>query len=169
MAEGRAVGGVYFGFTMAFNTVSQSIPIDKLMKYNLNKWAARWMENWQNCWAKRGSSLVEYPCLVLFLTPNSEQTGRWYKAGERSWYPGNSGRAATEDLKRLQKWAERVVRSSRKGNPKPSTWGATTCAPVQSGNLFCCTGEYGNPGGEQTDHEPAMHLCDKSPQHAGLH
>lgn len=67
-AEGRAIGGVYFGFTMAFNTVSQSIPIDKLMKYSLNKWAARWMENWQNCWVKRGSSLVEYPCLVLFNT-----------------------------------------------------------------------------------------------------
>lgn len=45
VAEGRAVGGVYFGFTMAFNTVSQSSPIDKLMKYNLNKKAVKWMEN----------------------------------------------------------------------------------------------------------------------------
>lgn len=72
VAEGRAVGGVYFGFTMAFNTVSPSISIDKVMKYNLNKWAVNWMENWQNSWPEGGSSLLEYSWLV----PNSEQTGR---------------------------------------------------------------------------------------------
>lgn len=66
LAEGRAVGGVYFGFTIAFNTVSQSIPIDKLMKYNLNKWAVKWMKNWLNSWVEGSSSLMEHPGLVLF-------------------------------------------------------------------------------------------------------
>lgn len=66
LAEGRAVGGVYFGFTIAFNTVSQSIPTDKLMKYNLNKWAVKWMKNWLNSWVEGSSSLMEHPGLVLF-------------------------------------------------------------------------------------------------------
>ncbi|KAK4832390.1 hypothetical protein QYF61_022245 [Mycteria americana] len=33
----------------AFDTVSLNIVIHKLIKYQLHKWAVRWVENWLNC------------------------------------------------------------------------------------------------------------------------
>lgn len=50
--EGRAVGGVYFHFSEASDTVSQNILTDKLMKYRLNKQKETWSENWLNCQAQ---------------------------------------------------------------------------------------------------------------------
>jgi len=46
--EGRAVDVVYLDFSKAFDTVSHKIFIDKLRKYGLDEWTARWIENWLN-------------------------------------------------------------------------------------------------------------------------
>jgi len=43
--KGRAKNVVYFHFNKDFDVVSQSILIDKLMEYGLDKWT----ENWLNC------------------------------------------------------------------------------------------------------------------------
>ena len=55
MDEGREVDVVYFDFTKAFDTVSCSILIHKLMTYGLDKWPVRWTRNWLNCRAPRKS------------------------------------------------------------------------------------------------------------------
>lgn len=39
--------------SMAFDTVSNNIVIDKLIKYGLGKWTIRWTENWLNSLAWR--------------------------------------------------------------------------------------------------------------------
>jgi len=49
----RAADIVYLDFCKAFDTTSHKIPIDKLMKYRLDKWTVRWAEIWLNCQALR--------------------------------------------------------------------------------------------------------------------
>lgn len=44
--EGRAVDVVCFDFSEAFDTVSHNILLDKLVKCGLDKWTAKWSENW---------------------------------------------------------------------------------------------------------------------------
>lgn len=44
--EGRAVDVVCFDFSEAFDTVSHNILLDKLVKCGLDKWTAKWFENW---------------------------------------------------------------------------------------------------------------------------
>ncbi|KAK4825167.1 hypothetical protein QYF61_024556 [Mycteria americana] len=51
--EVRALEVVYLDFSKAFNTVCYKILIEKLMKYGLDKWTVRWIENWLNCWAQK--------------------------------------------------------------------------------------------------------------------
>ncbi|GAB0208209.1 mitochondrial enolase superfamily member 1 [Grus japonensis] len=51
--EGRAVDIVYLDFKQAFDTVSHSILIEKLMKYMLDEQTMRWIENWLNSQAQR--------------------------------------------------------------------------------------------------------------------
>ncbi|KAK4806222.1 hypothetical protein QYF61_001145 [Mycteria americana] len=43
---GRAVDTVYLDFSKAFDTVSHSLLGDKVAKYRLDGWSARWIENW---------------------------------------------------------------------------------------------------------------------------
>lgn len=50
--EGRT-GDVYLGFSTAFQTLSYSILIEKLVKYKLDKGTMRWTEHWLNCQAQR--------------------------------------------------------------------------------------------------------------------
>lgn len=63
--EGRAVGVVYTCFRKVFDTVSHSIIIDKVMKYDLNKRAARWTERKL---LGGDSSLVEYSWRQYFTS-----------------------------------------------------------------------------------------------------
>lgn len=44
---------VNLDFSKAFDNVSHSILKDKLMKYGLGKWTARWTENQLHCWTSR--------------------------------------------------------------------------------------------------------------------
>ncbi|KAK4818020.1 hypothetical protein QYF61_004133 [Mycteria americana] len=46
---GRLVDVVYLNFSKASGIVSHNIIIDKLINYGLDKWTARWIENWLNC------------------------------------------------------------------------------------------------------------------------
>jgi len=43
---GKAVEIVYPDFSKAFNTVSHSLLLEKLMRYGLDKWSVPWVENW---------------------------------------------------------------------------------------------------------------------------
>lgn len=43
--EGRAVDVVYLDFSKAFNSLSCINLIENLMKYGMNKWTVRWIEN----------------------------------------------------------------------------------------------------------------------------
>jgi len=43
---GRVVDTVYLDFSKAFNTVSHSLLLEKLMRYSLDKWSVRWVGNW---------------------------------------------------------------------------------------------------------------------------
>ncbi|KAK4825952.1 hypothetical protein QYF61_003470 [Mycteria americana] len=43
---GHTVDIVYLGFSMAFDTVSHSLLLEKLMCYGLDKWSVRWVGNW---------------------------------------------------------------------------------------------------------------------------
>lgn len=43
--EGVAVGGVYLNFSKAFDTISHDIWMSKMMKYGLDMWTVRGMEN----------------------------------------------------------------------------------------------------------------------------
>ena len=42
------MGGVYLGFSKAFDTVSHHILRGKLRKCGLDEWSVRWVENWLN-------------------------------------------------------------------------------------------------------------------------
>ncbi|GAB0176166.1 mitochondrial enolase superfamily member 1 [Grus japonensis] len=42
----RVVDIVYLDFSKAFDTVSQSVLLDKLARYRLDKWSAKWVGNW---------------------------------------------------------------------------------------------------------------------------
>ena len=44
--EGRAVDVVYLNFSEAFDTVSHSLLLEKLMRYGLDKWSVQWVGNW---------------------------------------------------------------------------------------------------------------------------
>lgn len=44
--EEREVNVIYLHLSKAFDTVFHNILIDKLMKYRLEKWTARWIKNW---------------------------------------------------------------------------------------------------------------------------
>lgn len=46
--EERAADVVYLDFSKAFKTISHKSPIDKLMKYKLDKWTVMQTENWLN-------------------------------------------------------------------------------------------------------------------------
>ena len=46
--KGRAVVIVYLDFSKAFDTVSQKIFIEKVMKYGLDEQTVKWTENWLN-------------------------------------------------------------------------------------------------------------------------
>ena len=37
---------VYLDFSKAFDTVSHSLLLKKLMRYGLDKWSVRWVGNW---------------------------------------------------------------------------------------------------------------------------
>lgn len=47
--EGKAMMSFCLGFKKTFDTLSLSNPIDKLMKYNLDKWTVRWTKKYLNC------------------------------------------------------------------------------------------------------------------------
>lgn len=57
MNVGRAVGVVYLSFSKEFNIVSYNV-IHKLMKYGLDMWTVRWIENCLTCWAHGLSSVM---------------------------------------------------------------------------------------------------------------
>jgi len=44
--EGRAMDVVYLDVSKVFYTAAHQILADELMKYGLDKWTARWTENW---------------------------------------------------------------------------------------------------------------------------
>lgn len=44
--EGRAVDMVCLDFSKAFDTISHDVLLDKLMKYKIEWWTVRWIENW---------------------------------------------------------------------------------------------------------------------------
>lgn len=44
--EGREVTVIYCPLSKAFDTVFHKTITGKLMKYGLEKWTARWTENW---------------------------------------------------------------------------------------------------------------------------
>lgn len=44
--EGKALDAVHLTFSKVFNSISCNILADKLMKYGLNIWTERWIENW---------------------------------------------------------------------------------------------------------------------------
>ncbi|RMC18247.1 hypothetical protein DUI87_05129 [Hirundo rustica rustica] len=50
---GRAVDVVYLDFSKAFNTVSQSLFLDKLAAHSLDKSTLHWVRNWQDGQAQR--------------------------------------------------------------------------------------------------------------------
>lgn len=53
MVNERTAGDdVHLDFSKAFSTVSHIILTDKLIKYGLEKWTARWIEDFLNCWCK---------------------------------------------------------------------------------------------------------------------
>lgn len=138
MDEGRAVRVIYFGFTMAFDTVSHSIFIDKQIKYNLNKWAVRWTENRQKRWSERWLSLVEHPrgwYLNIFMKNLDEWT---------EFTPSKP--ADDAELGRVVEYQMMVVLPFRRNSTiwrngqtglsggsrkqKAFTWQGITCAPV---------------------------------------
>lgn len=45
--------GIFFYFSKAFNTVSQSILLDKMSNTQLNKHVMCWVRNWITGWAQR--------------------------------------------------------------------------------------------------------------------
>lgn len=47
----KSLDVVYHDFDKAFDSVFCNI-LNKLMKYELGKWAVRWSENWLKCWAQ---------------------------------------------------------------------------------------------------------------------
>ncbi|KAK4830415.1 hypothetical protein QYF61_010946 [Mycteria americana] len=51
--EGKAVDGVYLDFSKAFDTVSQSILLEKLAAHVLDGCTLRWVKNWLDGWAQR--------------------------------------------------------------------------------------------------------------------
>lgn len=48
MDEGRAVCIVYLNFNRDFDTASHNVLIGKIRKGGLDKWTAKWIENWLN-------------------------------------------------------------------------------------------------------------------------
>ncbi|GAB0176176.1 mitochondrial enolase superfamily member 1 [Grus japonensis] len=61
----RAADVVNLDFCKAFDTVSPKIPIDKLMKYRLEKRTVRWAEIWPNCRAQRVVISTESSCRTV--------------------------------------------------------------------------------------------------------
>ncbi|KAK4818148.1 hypothetical protein QYF61_007296 [Mycteria americana] len=53
MDEGKAVDVVYLDFSKAFDTVSDSILLEKLAAHGLDKCTLRWVKNWLDGWAQR--------------------------------------------------------------------------------------------------------------------
>jgi len=53
--EGRAVDIVYLDFRTAFDTITQQILIEKLIKYGLDEQPISlwWIETWLKAWAER--------------------------------------------------------------------------------------------------------------------
>ncbi|CAM5123390.1 unnamed protein product [Eretmochelys imbricata] len=51
--EGKAVNVLFLDFSKAFDTVSHSILVSKLKKYELDECTIRWVESWLDCWAQR--------------------------------------------------------------------------------------------------------------------
>ena len=46
MDEGKAVDIIYLDFSKAFDTVSHSILLEKLVAHGLDRCAVHWVENW---------------------------------------------------------------------------------------------------------------------------
>ncbi|KAF1651915.1 RNA-directed DNA polymerase from mobile element jockey, partial [Eudyptes chrysocome] len=52
--EGKAVDVVYLDFSKAFDTISHSILLEKLVAHGLDRlWTLRWVKNWLDGWAQR--------------------------------------------------------------------------------------------------------------------
>lgn len=44
-----------------FSAISQNILTDKPLKYRLDKWTARYIEKWLNCWDQRAVISSDHP------------------------------------------------------------------------------------------------------------
>ncbi|KAK4830190.1 hypothetical protein QYF61_009217 [Mycteria americana] len=119
--EGREVDVVYLDFTKAFDTVSCNILIHKLMKYRLDKWPVRWIENWLNCNAQ--SIVVSGTKSLWTLVPCDAHQGVDLGPVLFNFFINdlNDGTECTlgkRNHNRLDKWANRDFMKFNKGKCK---------------------------------------------------
>lgn len=51
-----------------FSAISQNILTEKPLKYKLDKWTARYIENWLNCWDQRVVISSDHPSWSLVIS-----------------------------------------------------------------------------------------------------
>lgn len=177
--------------------VSHNILIDKLMKYRLDKWTVRLIENWLNIWTQRvviwaqtaaaGKSLVVYlrgwywaqycstPSLMTWRIGQSslQQVCKGHKTGSGCYIKGVCCHA--EGPWTGWKMGMRGVSwSLTRENAKSCLWGGIILGMSTHWRLngwkTPLQRRIWGPGGQQIVHEPAMYLHGKKGQeHAGLH
>lgn len=71
--DARTVNDVYFDFSRAFDVVFYNILIDRMLKYQSNRWTVIWTANWLNS------------CAQIFINGTTSRS-RLVKYLERWWY-----------------------------------------------------------------------------------
>lgn len=72
--EERGVDITSLNSSKTFHSVSFDIFIAKPVRYGLDKWMIRWVENWLDCWAR---SIVCNPSVIQSPTETSYQQRAW--------------------------------------------------------------------------------------------